>query len=313
MDYLDNIEIIKNNSTWIEAKCPVCNGRLKISKNPSKYGAYACYTEECHSKSNNLIRKKLYKPFSPFNRSNIYTKPELKRKITHILVKRLELDFNIDKSIDYTSFLTNISFLEPIEKVYNNRYVYKKETYYNYNSFLIVRNDILLKKSNERSKYFYPIYYKDNNIVKGLPDMITLPIYRKDYIQESVIFVEGEKCATILQSLGIASITLAHFTYTERYLDRYINNLYLSGVRNVIYLMDNDEVGLHKAKLVTNFLAKNSIKSRYINIVDIEAYKQYTEIKRFDVYDLYEEGLVRKDTVNQFVNNLINYLQETKL
>ena len=62
LDYLPELEKygkVIEKSSWIQATCPICKGKLKISKNPSKYGAYACYTDNCHT--NNKIRNFLYK------------------------------------------------------------------------------------------------------------------------------------------------------------------------------------------------------------------------------------------------------------
>jgi 5S rRNA maturation endonuclease (ribonuclease M5) len=310
LDYLDELTIISNNTSWIEAKCPVCEGKLKISKNTSKYGAYACYTDECHLKDNNLIRKKLYKPNSPFNQLSVFSSTSNLNKTSKLITKIIVKDKLIDSNITYKSFLTDALFIKPSSKKYISNNCIRITTYYKYDYFIMVRNDIIDKNNNTRSKFFYPLYKvnAENNTkyVKGLPDLIpSCPVYRKEYLQESIFIVEGEKCATILQYLGIAAITLANFIYTDRYLDRYISNIYSLGVKNVIYLMDNDKTGLNKAKSVCNYLSKHNIANRYLNLVDLDEFKHFKSIKGFDVYDLYTEKLILKSNINHFISKCL--------
>lgn len=291
LDYLPKLEEygqLKENLTWINATCPICGGKLKISKNPSKYGSYACYTNNCHSKNNtNLIRKLLYRnrPFQT-SRAFIPSRPPQSKLISLVETKP------ITSSID--SFKSSAKFVPPEQLVLEN----KTYTYFLYDEFRIVRTDF---KDKNEPKTFFPEQYIRGKWRQGLPDDLKLlPVYRSDYFQSNVIMVEGEKAATIGQLLGMACITVPTFSWSETILIQYMKEFKEHHqLENIIYLRDNDDAGVFKSDLVSLTAWKNDIGCVVKNLADI------LKVNRlgYDLYDAYRDRLITK-------HNWINILSE---
>lgn len=290
LDYLDKLNIIKKYPTWILAECPVCGGTLKISVGGVKNGAYACYTNECHKHQDNLIRKKLYNPNSPFNTKK-YISPFQSKSLINV-VKTID----IDSTLKPINFLTIQKFIKPKQSRENDTIT----TYFDYLDFHVVRVDDKDSKGN-KIKYFYPL---QSNGVKEIPSSFNnLPVYRLSYIQPDILFVEGEKCATIAQYLGLSAITFPAFLFAERYLDRSCAKLAELGVKNVLYLRDNDTPGEHKANSVSNYLSNNQIGNKIVNVADL--YPQFKDIKGFDLYDLYKQKILTTSTKLNFLDKCL--------
>lgn len=292
LDYLDRLDNVVEQSTWIQATCPVCGGSLKISKNPTKHGAYACYTNNCHQKNGNLIRNKLYKK-KPFSKSSAFKNKAKKVSTLVSLVEPIPID------TDASSFISDVTFTMP-EQI---RTQGKLFTYFDYGSFRMVRLD-LKNPDGTKEKYIYPEYFNRNKYVKGLPSVIPdLPIYTDRYIQESMIFVEGEKVATIGQMLKLATATFPTFAFSEEALKKCAVLLKKQGVKNVLYLADNDEAGKHKAELICNYFWYNGIGTKAINLADV--FTDFRRHKGFDLYDAYKAGLVTAENSTQVIENLL--------
>lgn len=296
LDHLDELEkygTVVKNPTWVEATCPICNGKLKISKNNSKYGAYACYTNNCHAKYDNPIRKLLYKKM-PFGNSTAF-KPVVAKKSG--LVEIVEPKLTTASAKD---FLTNVPFVLPEQVRVDN----KLYTYFQYEGFRIVRLDAKLA-SGEKRKYMYPEYrLKNGDYVQGLPTTIeNLPIYTSSYLQPAMVFAEGEKTATMGQKLGVATVTFPTFAFSEHYLAKYAKELRGKGLTDVLYLEDNDEAGKKKSGLVSKYFWKYDIATKVVNLVDL--FTDCVDRRGFDLYDAYKLNLITKENVCGVIEELL--------
>lgn len=296
---LDHLKILEKYGdvteypSWVLATCPVCGGKLKISKSPTKYGSYACYTNECHKTQNNLIRKKLYK-YVTFKKSTVFSKPVKTYSKLSRIIKELPLKININSF----SNENKINFISPTQKIVDK----KAYTYFDYDEFRMVRID-----EPEKTKIFYPeIKTKSGLWQQGLPDSFNLiPIYRSIYFNENIIIVEGEKTATIGQLLGFNCITFPNFSWSESVIRQYLLSLKTKGLnnkilRNILYLQDNDATGDFKARLVMYTAWDLEIPCNCINI----GQKLGVDKSGYDLYDAYIDRYITRKNAVEFLEAL---------
>jgi hypothetical protein len=279
---------VTDRGTWISAKCPICNGILKISKS-SKYGSYACYTNECHRQNPNPIRQLLYIRNS-FNRrtSFDYYKP---------LISLEEIVEPLYFTGTSSELLSTVPYIEPIKVEGEN----KRYTYYDYGEFRVVRLDVYLDNPEKTKKYIYPEYFNKTTqeFIKGTPDFTSLPIYLAKYLQPTVVFVEGEKCADIAHKLGIAAITFPT-SLSDIYLPRVMRQLYLSGIRNVLFLPDNDVIGFNKVSKLEKHCWKNNICTKRYYLTD--SFTEFSNEDGFDLYDAVDRKLISAENLSRYLD-----------
>lgn len=283
LDYLGKLQNVKNHSTWYEATCPVCSGKLKISRAFPKEGSYACYTGYCHelktSKGINLIRKAL-EDTSPFRQySSHFKQPRIFQ--SSMALKPVPIHISTELSL-----LSKVPYVRPRVELEES----KRTIYFDYGEFQLVRVETVLGEIT--SKYVYPIHYRDNSNFyhKGLPAVVQMPFYRKEYIAPDLLIVEGEKCASLCQKLGLSCISV-YTPYASSYmLDNLMAKLYTEQVRNVVYLEDNDIPGKTKAFKLLDSAWKAGIAANSINVTDI--YTVYKDCQGFDIVDLYMEDCI---------------------
>lgn len=296
LDHLDELERygkVTNKPTWVQATCPICGGKLKINKNPSKYGAYACYTNNCQERPGNPIRQLLYKPL-PFRPSTAFKAKTTKKP------NLIEIVEPIYPKAEPANFLTRVPFTPP-EQIRERNKIF---TYFQYEGFRVVRLDAKLADGTKR-KYMYPEYKLPTGAyVQGLPSRLeNLPIYTSSYLQSAMIFAEGEKTATIGQKLGMATVTFPTFAFSERYIDTYAKELRLKGLTDVLYLEDNDDAGKKKAELVSTYFWKQGIATKVVNLVDL--FTTCEAEQGFDLYDAYKRNLVTQENVTNVIEELL--------
>lgn len=269
-EHIDQLENFKKENTWAEATCPVCKGKLKINLS-SKTGAYACYTEGCHNlRGKNLIRDAMYKP-SIFRKNSVFKELNKKTspKLPSIVTTKTAVSFKI---ADYKS---NVEYTAPFVVSATDR-----KTTYEYDGFRVCRID------REGEKFLYTEYLLDGVYVKGTPSSFkSLPLYKNKYLQEHIIFVEGEKCADILHQKGFAAVTPHISVFNEAKL----RLLFLSlkdRVHSIVYLEDNDIAGKKKAEWVTTTAWLAGINCVSINLAE----QLNLDIMEYDVADAVEDG-----------------------
>jgi hypothetical protein len=285
LEHLDKLEIRCNKGTWIDAVCPACGGKLKIA-NSVKIGAYSCYTNECEKKKPNLIRQKL-EPKNSSKAPNTFVAKTFKQ------YKLKEVVANIKLNASFDSFLTSKAFLRPV--VMFNELTGDKLTYYDFGEFRLVRVD----RDNE--KFFYTEHGDGTN--NGLPEpLTTIPVYHIDYVQENVVFAEGEKCASLLQYMGIAGLSFPSIVH-DTTMERYVYALVCKGIKNVLFLRDNDNTGIRKARTVCNYFQKYGVGTEIVNLVDF--YPQFTNVQGFDIVDLYKAGEIGKNSATELLQKVL--------
>lgn len=258
---LDDLEKLEHHSSWIKAKCPACGGILKIVSSGTKSGAYSCYTNDCQRATPNPIREYL-------------TRGEFKSKANNYSSRKMRMPSIVDivsprplllSEIDVTEFYTDIVYERPWQTTFEDG---DKLTIYKYDEFTLNRIDPAPHK--DKKKFFY-FRIKDinNEWVNEVPKHFKkVPVYQSKYIAESVVFCEGEKCASALQSLGINALSFPSFVYQQSYLAKFLRCLSYR-LRRAIYLTDNDEVGEAKAQKFLQEAWKSGISASSYNIAQL--------------------------------------------
>lgn len=286
LDYIKELEKygeVTEKNTWLQATCPVCRGKLKISRS-SKYGSYACYSDECHKKEGNLIYRLLYRK-TAFNQPTAFTYSQPKRELVE-LVKPLRFEAN---TVDFFSTQT---YIPPTQE---NHF-----TYFQYDSFVMVRLDLPGK-----DKYMYPEYLDTSTgeYVKGIPQLENIPVYQNKYIQENLFILEGEKTTDAAYRLGLAAITLPTFAQTPTYLARIFKELKRKKVRNICLLPDNDAVGLRKAIELEKYCWKYGIATKQYRLTNY--FTSFSNWKGFDLANCLELGLIDESNVFEVMDKVL--------
>lgn len=290
--YLHKLENVVSHYTWDEATCPACGGKLKISKAYPKEGSYACYTSECHTRKTtkgvNLIRLAL-EDVSPF------TQHSSPFKETRLFKASVDLKPTPIPITDVLNFRSDVEYVRP--RIENNSETLERRIYFDYGEFQLVRVE---HRKDVVSKYVYPIHYKagQTRYTKGLPANVLDPFYRSEYIAKDIIMVEGEKCASFCQRLGLAAISVYTPFSSSFMLDTLMQTLYTKGVRNIVYLEDNDVPGKVKASKLLDSSWKAGIAAATLNITD--TYPEFSSFQGFDIVDLYYQSKIvsGEDVVN---------------
>lgn len=277
---------MENHRSWILADCPICHEhKLKIVTEGKKYGAFACYSpQECHKLRKegtgyqpSLIAAKLQEgEFRP-RRSSSYR--QIKLPPLRDIIKPLPLNL---QEIDVTQFFSNLPYEAPWSSKNESG---DKVTIYRYLDFQLVRID----PHNKKKFFYFRVKDANNNWVNEVPTKFkNVPVYQSDYISEYVIFVEGEKCASALQSLGLFALSFPSFVYQQSYLAKFLRCLSYK-VKNIIYLEDNDETGNQKAQKFLQEAWKSGINASSYNIAQLlgrGAEKNYDAADAIDAWEI---------------------------
>lgn len=298
LDYLEELArygTVKELSTWVACTCPICGGKLKISKS-AKYGSYACYSNACHEQNPNPIRRLLYRPTS-FNQRTAFTAALRAATLQEIVEPR-------PIRAEAADFQTSIAFSAPKQL----RYPDKLYTYFEYQDFRITRLDTLV--DGQREKHLFPEYRdaQGKYCVGVPPTLAQLPLYRLEYLQPNIVFVEGEKCAATAQRLGIAGLTLPTFATSGRYLDRFLEKMVRQGVQNVLVLADNDVVGQRKAQELCKIFWKYGAGAAAHNLT--RAFPHFSNETGIDLYDFYHKRLITVDNATTILARLLQVHDE---
>ena len=280
---------MSNHRSWILADCPICHeNKLKIVAEGTKKGAYSCYSSsQCHllrkegtGYQPSLISAKLQEgEFRPRRSSS---PRQIRIPKLQDIVTPIPLDLS---QIDVTQFFSDLPYEKPWHTFFEDG---KKLTIYKYDDFTVNRIDPS-PNSNEK-KFFYFRIKKDNGEWSNeVPTKFNhVPIYRSKYVSSHVIFVEGEKCASSLQELGINAISFPSFVYQQSYLAKFLRCLSYK-VRNIVYLTDNDEVGEAKAQKFLQEAWKSGINASSYNIAELlgrGAEKNYDAADAIDNWEI---------------------------
>ncbi|QIW88552.1 hypothetical protein [Pseudanabaena phage PA-SR01] len=279
LNYISRLQNVEEHSTWLLADCPVCSEhKLKVVTTGKKAGAFACYSgNECHKSKPNPIVKELTKgEFRPRRSSS---SRQIKLPPLRDIIKPLPLNL---QEIDVTQFFSDLPYEKPWSSKNESG---DKVTIYRYLDFQLVRID-----PHDKKKFFYfRVKDANNNWVNEVPTKFkNVPVYQSDYISEYVIFVEGEKCASALQSIGLFALSFPSFVYQQSYLAKFLRCLSYK-VKNIIYLEDNDETGKQKAQKFLQEAWKSGINASSYNIAELlgkDAEKNYDAADAIDHWEI---------------------------
>jgi hypothetical protein len=289
LSYLHKLENVSNHRSWILADCPICGEhKLKIVAEGVKKGAYSCYSSrQCHllrkegtGYQPSLISSKLQEgEFRPRRSSS---PRQIRIPKLQDIVTPIPLDLS---QIDVTQFFSDLPYEKPWHTFFEDG---KKLTIYKYDDFTVNRIDP--SPNSGEKKFFYFRIKKDNGEWSNeVPTVFrNVPLYRSKYISSHVIFVEGEKCASSLQELGINAISFPSFVYQQSYLAKFLRCLSYK-VRYIAYLTDNDEVGEAKAQKFLQEAWKSGINASSFNIAELlgrGAEKNYDAADAIDNWEI---------------------------
>ena len=275
LEHLDRLEVVKESATWIQAKCPVCGGTLKIARTEDARGAYTCYTSGCGREI-----KRILSPWSPFTQSSPFRRASL---VTPTIRERI-VPVRPYSPVPLSEYLTNTTYTPPIRAGIAWTFQYD-------DTFRMVRFDTPDGK-------VCTFQYRDEENTEwrqGLPPYI--PIYQQRYIQPSIFVVEGEKCAAYLHEAGYAAISLvAPYRKPGKIVDA-ISQLVAGNVVRCIYLRDNDHPGLRDARLFRHTAWDAGIDCLVVNPAELV---DYGEVQGFDIANIKNTDLpgVLNDAIN---------------
>lgn len=260
LDYVDQLEFLRETNTQITCACPSCGAKLQISK---RKGAYFCVAG-CESHD---VRNAMDLPFSNHSRRNtlfIAPKPiPLPRRIN---LHRVSINYTLETSTFFH------------RKTQQNA----QKTIYEYSpNHRVIRVDFA--ESGDKSFYFM-VRKNDEWTVQFEDDF---PLLHQNLIIEKnkfITLVEGEKCAVELVRHGLLAVTPAPFAWSEERLQRHFNDVYYD-VEGILCIPDNDEIGLKKAVRVQSAAWRCGLPCRILNL------EEYYVQSGDDVVDLYDRGI----------------------
>ncbi len=262
-DYINQLTISKETNTQWKCICLICGDKhLTISK---ASGAYKCFTNFC---PNHLIRDKL----SPSNKFFVKDKVFVKDKI-FAPVKKTYLNIELANGFDICIIkrLNTYCYLDNYKIVYVYDSCHKVEK--------------VIDKSGR--KVIYPKYLdkNDNKWYYGV-DMSFKPFKPFDTIisGDTLIIVEGEKCAYTVSDLNIGAISFR--SYSEQDIISNINYIYkYFGICKYLYITDNDVTGDKKADCVKQILNSCNKQCSIIRIKSLFDMFNLTCNHNDDIYD----------------------------
>jgi hypothetical protein len=271
-DYIDKLTIVCEKNTEITFICPIC-GSNKLKFNKSNF-AYKCYENFCSSKS---IREKL-------GFRNTYDE---QTKGSSIIIEE-------SVTWKYNNNTYNFITVDNYKKAKIQNIGKKTITNYKYNDNCIVQR--VDYENEQKRKDIFPKY--KNNEVWTYGSNNKFGLFNSCFIakQGLVIMVEGEKCADELTAFSsYLTLTPPAFGWNVNYLTcSFID--FLPFITGILYLPDNDKIGLEKANIIQKASWANSIPCKIINLS-----KYFTMELGEDIYDL----LLRESNIIKFLNESI--------
>lgn len=267
IDYANKLNLISSTSTENTYQCPICGGKLKLRL---ETGAYCCFTNYCDSSD---IKNKL-------GVTNNYT----------------------NKKYSYIEIVEPIKFTikDELIKVDNyklakyNEFKDRRLTQYIFNDKAKIER---VDYKDERKKELFPKYKINNNWIYGASNIFGL--FNDRYLDKSctVLIAEGEKTADVITyATNYLCLSPPTFGWNTEYI--IINLIKLRPISAIIYIPDNDEVGINKARLIQ----QSSWKAR--TPCNIFSYGDIDISEGEDMVDLYNREIDIKLLIENYVRRL---------
>ncbi|MGL4621487.1 MAG: AAA family ATPase [Chroococcidiopsis sp.] len=248
-NYLDRLNILKEESTQVVCECPVCGGhRLTINK---KSGAYKCWSGDCAVKDireevspmNEIQGDRLGRYIAPVNRpkTNKLKQSAPILAASCITLASLPAPPNIPQKQRR---------LDPQRgEVWETRYPYSATEW-------VQRTEwVDSSKAKGRDKKTLPYHVTGEGEIKcGKGQASWLP-YRFNEIEQYgsgnwIVGLEGENCVDAARQLQLVSFTFQGGSWTGVALERAMLKMKQIGVAGVVYFPDYDDAGRKKAQKV---------------------------------------------------------------
>jgi hypothetical protein len=258
LDYLNNLEIIKETQSEIEIYCPVCQAEnFKIDKKEGKYYGYSC---ECMEDPQ--LRKEIVKRIAPFPQENhlSYSKrpilankpspplPEITDKVTLAQLETIPTDRP-----------------QRIAQGQNSRITY----HYSESQGVDRIETPNPEKPKGYDKTFRQWHLNETGSKIHKKGDKPWPLYREREITVDnawPVLVEGEECVESLREMGIQATTFQGSNWGVEVVEDKLRQLKEANVPGLIFIPDPDEAGLKKAKAV---LTASAMANFPVIIIDI--------------------------------------------
>jgi hypothetical protein len=261
LDYLQNLEIVKETHSDIEVYCPVCQAKnFKIDKKKGKYYGYSCDCMEDRQTRKEIVKSVLparpwqnphYSPIlaGKSNQSS-YPLPEIPEKVTFAQLETIPGDrpqriaYGKAKKITYPYSATQ--GVDRIETPNSEKAKGYDKTFRQWHL------DTAGKRINKKGEMPWPLY-RETEVIAA---------------QDWPILVEGEECVESLREIGLAATTFQGSNWSQVIMVEAFTRLKNVGVPGLIVIPDNDDTGEKKA--ITAL--KASLEAQFpVIIVDITA------------------------------------------
>lgn len=270
LDYLDDLEVLVSKNRYLVCKCPVCEKeKLKISLVEGYEGAYRCWSGGCSSQQ---IRESLgYKPsknnyLSPFKKLQVSS--PFKGTIRGINTKPLPIPEKLNFCKSISDPISSTGGIDP----YLGLYI--EETVFPYSKdFRVLRKDHFTLNGNRIKKEIYFQKREDNIWKAGVPKGL-IPLYTSNcafHQGDTTFFPEGEKVVEYIKGIGYSAISAASPCFNlESLIPAFRVFLYkYPNIKNIIFLPDNDPVGLKKCEIVRESCSILGLSTEILFLTDI--------------------------------------------
>jgi len=276
-DHLDKLQIVRQTRTAIRAICPICGGNnFEITTSGKTAGRYACYSNiGCTSEQ---IREAI----APLLQGNAPGSEAFEKAGSHyrglgrINLRVLPAPLKLYKpvllpagEIVLATLPEDVDVLPIVQKGLNTEIIY----HYSCEQW-VLRTDFYNEAGERTHKTTKPWHINADSKNVNSKGEKPWPIYRiheaeQFAVDQWVLGVEGEKSVEAARFLGICTVTWMGSAWSDVDLESGLISLKKAGVAGLIYVPDNDEIGMKKALAIANAAAKIQFPCLVLNPLDL--------------------------------------------
>ena len=277
-DHLDKLQIVRQTRTAIRAICPICGGNnLEITTSGKTAGRYACYSNiGCTSEQIREAIAPLLQGNAPgseaFEKAGSHYRGLGRRINLRVLPAPLKLYKPVllpAGEIVLDTLPEDVDVVPIVQKGLNTEIIY----HYSCKQW-VLRTDFYNEVGERTHKTTKPWHINADSKNVNSKGEKPWPIYRiheaEQYaVDQWVLGVEGEKAVEAARSLGICAVTWMGSAWSDVDLESGLISLKKAGVAGLIYLPDNDEIGMKKALAIANAAAKIQFPCLVLNPLEL--------------------------------------------
>ena len=289
-----SVEVIEETNSFLRAVCPLCKGtslKMNLSESHEYYGAYKCWSNNCPNEElrlaldlpkSTISNNDPFRPSNVFGKSSVFAPSKLLRSATTYY----------PDSFAGKEFLTLRNYVPtPKVKIVSGNSLFEKSMY-QYSPYLRV---LRIDKQGSEKKIYIQNWTPEDGWIPGTGDHIW-PVFgmnqvllsSNNYItSDSVVFVEGEKCAEYLRSKGCAAFTFMSGAFYGDLMFKSILvfRYFFPRISNIIFIKDCDQAGTLKETYVREGFSKQGLGYASLNLEDVFPDLELKDSKK-DVVDL---------------------------